>query len=69
MAWLEELRNAKARAAVQADDPWRLRLERVRGKIDFDNVETVRSQMLLDILEVPRAEPDGRRLQTFRPVL
>jgi hypothetical protein len=40
--------EAKA-AAAEAADPWRLPLERVRGKIDvFDNQERVSSQTLLD---------------------
>jgi hypothetical protein len=45
-------------------DPWRLTLERVRGKIDFyDGLERVSSQMLLDLLEVPQR---SRTAGTFR---
>ena len=33
---------------------WRLRLERLRGKVGFDGLETVSSQTLLDILEIPQ---------------
>ena len=45
---------AKA-AAAEAPDPWRLTLERVRGKIDFfDHLERISSQTLLDLLEVPQ---------------
>ena len=32
---------AKA-AAAEAADPWRLTLERVRGKVDYDGLERVR---------------------------
>jgi hypothetical protein len=38
----------------QSQKKARLRLERVRGKIDFDGLERVSSQTLLDILEVPQ---------------
>jgi len=45
---------AKA-AAAEATDPWRLILERVRGKIDFfDRLERISTQTLLDLLEVRR---------------
>ena len=55
--------TAKA-AAAEAADPWRLRLERVRGKIDFiDRLERVSSQTLLDLLEVPQR---NRMAGTFR---
>jgi hypothetical protein len=54
---------AKA-AAAEIVDPWRLTLERVRGKIDFfDRLERVSSQTLLDLLEVPQR---NRTAGTFR---
>jgi hypothetical protein len=54
---------AKA-AEVEPADPWRLTLERVRGKIDFfDRLERVSSQTLLDLLEVPQRD---RTAGTFR---
>jgi hypothetical protein len=54
---------AKA-AAAEIVDPWRLRLERVRGKIDFfDKLERVSSQTLLDRLEVPQR---SRTAGTYR---
>ena len=61
-ARLQEER-AKA-AAAESADPWRLRLERVRGKVDFfDELERVSSQTLLDLLEVPQR---NRTAGTFR---
>jgi hypothetical protein len=55
--------QAKA-AAAESADPWRLRLERVRGKIDFfDRLERISSQTLLDLLEVPQG---NRTAGTFR---
>jgi hypothetical protein len=54
---------AKAAAATIVD-PWRLTLERVRGKVDFfDGLERVSSQTLLDLLEVPQR---NRTAGTFR---
>jgi hypothetical protein len=54
MSWLGRLKDAKAEVAAQNSDPWRLRLERVQGKVDFDGFERVSSQTLLDLLEVPQ---------------
>src|SRR6516165_3946191 len=51
----ERMEEAAKSAAAEIVDPWRLRLERVRGKVDFfDNLERVSSQTLLDLLEVPQ---------------
>jgi hypothetical protein len=59
----DRVEAAKAAAAENAD-PWRLRLERVRGKVDFfDGLERVSSQTLLDLLEVPQLQ---RKAGTFR---
>ena len=44
-------------AAAESADPWRLILERVRGKVDFfDRLERISSQTLLDLLEVPQRQ-------------
>jgi len=53
MSVLAKLRAAQTEAA-QPVDPWRLRLERVRGKIDFDGLERISTQTLMDLLEVPQ---------------
>jgi hypothetical protein len=63
MSWLTELHEAEAEAAARNVDPWRLPLERVRGKVDYDGIERVTTQMLLDILEVPQR---SRRAGTYR---
>jgi hypothetical protein len=63
--WIELLRRTKAEALAQSADPWRLRLERVRGKSGYDGVERISTQDLFDLLEVPqRARSAGacRRL-------
>jgi hypothetical protein len=56
MSFLERLRaaQAQAEAARQPTDPWRLPLERVRGKISDDAVERIATQAIFDFLEVPQ---------------
>ena len=57
-------REAAKSAVAEPVDPWRLTLERVRGKIDFfDRLERVSSQTLLDLLEVPQR---NRTAGTYR---
>ena len=66
--WVERLRRAKSLALAQAIDPWRLRLERVRGKVGYDGVKRISTQDVFDFLEVPqRARTAGacRRLATL----
>jgi hypothetical protein len=52
-SWLDKLSEAQAEMAAPKD-PWKLRLERMRGKIDYDGLERVTTQMLFDVLEVPQ---------------
>jgi len=64
VSFLEKLEAAKVEALAHTpEDPWRLRLERVRGKVDYDNLERMSSQMLLDMLEVPQR---SRTAGTYR---
>src|ERR1019366_5973189 len=63
MSWQGKLAKAKAEMATRNVDPWRLPLERVCGKIDYDGIERVTTQMLLDVLEVPQR---SRRAGTYR---
>ena len=53
MSFIEKMKAATAEAA-QPVDPWRLRLERVRGSMGFDGLERISTQTLLDILEIPQ---------------
>ena len=64
-SFLERLRREEAKfVADETVDPWRLPLERVRGKINFsDRLERISSQSLLDLLEVPQR---SRTAGTFR---
>ena len=52
MAFIESLKRARDEVASQNSDPWRLRLERVRGKIGDDNIQRISTQTLFDHLEV-----------------
>jgi hypothetical protein len=54
MSWLGKFKQAQAEIASRNIDPWRLPLERVRGKIDFDGVERLTTQTVFDILEIPQ---------------
>jgi hypothetical protein len=63
MSWLGKLQELKAEMNARSADPWRLRLERVQGKIDWDGQERVSSQTILDILEVPQRD---RTAGTYR---
>jgi len=63
MSFLAKLRAAEAEAVPQDTDPWRLRLQRVRGKLGYDGLERVSSQTLLDMLEVPQR---SRTAGTYR---
>jgi hypothetical protein len=64
-SFMARLRRAEIEAAAtETVDPWRLTLERVRGRIDFyDGLERISSQTLLDLLEVPQRQ---RTASTFR---
>ena len=54
VSWLTRMREAQAEMAGRNADPWRLRLERMRGKVGDDNVERIGTQAIFDVLEVPR---------------
>jgi hypothetical protein len=54
MAFLDRLRKAQADALARDADPWRLVLERLRGKIGDDGIERIATQAILDVLEVPQ---------------
>jgi len=63
MSWHSKLERAKAALAARDAEPWLARLERVQGKIDFDGLERLSSQTLMDILEIPQR---NRRAGTYR---
>jgi hypothetical protein len=52
-SFLDKLEAAAAKiAAKNNSDPWRLRLERMRGKVGDDGIERISTQALFDHLEV-----------------
>jgi hypothetical protein len=59
---LGKLKETRAELDVPAD-PWLAPLQRVRGKVDFDGMERVSSQYLLDMLEVAQR---SRTAGTYR---
>jgi hypothetical protein len=48
------MRQAQAEMAARNADPWRLRLERLHGKIADDGIERITTQAVFDILEIPQ---------------
>jgi len=44
MSWMEKL---EAEVARDSGDPWKLRLERMRGKIDYDGWSVLRPKAYL----------------------
>jgi hypothetical protein len=54
MSWMNRLEEARIATRAASADPWRLRLERARGRIGDDGIERVTTQALFDILEAPQ---------------
>jgi hypothetical protein len=52
LPWMEQLQKIKEAAAAEVTlDPWRLRLERLRGEIGDDGIERISTQVVFDFLE------------------
>ena len=64
MSLLGKLQEARAELEVPAD-PWLAPLQRVRGRVEFDGLERVSSQTVLDVLQVPQR---SRTAGTYRRV-
>jgi hypothetical protein len=54
VSFVEKLRQATAERIARDAEPWRMPLERLRGKIGDDRIERIASQAVFDILEVPQ---------------
>jgi hypothetical protein len=54
LSFVELLRAGRKEGLRRSADPWRLRLERVRGEVGYDGIERITSQTLFDQLEVPQ---------------
>jgi hypothetical protein len=62
VSFLGKLKAARAELEAPAD-PWLAPLQRVGGKVEFDGLERVTSQTILDMLEVPQR---SRKAGTYR---
>jgi hypothetical protein len=65
VSFVEMLRQQKAEALARSADPWRLPLERLRGKIGEDGIERISTQAVFNLLEVSqgsRGSGASRRL-------
>jgi|SRR6185437_7992559 len=68
MSFRESLRRAQEQVRKTAMDPWRLRLEGIRGKKWDDGIERISTQAVFDVLEVPQCSRTAggcRRLATL----
>ena len=54
LSFRELLKQTRSEVLAHAADPWRLRLEGVRGKVGDDAVERVSTQSVFDLLGVPQ---------------
>jgi hypothetical protein len=54
MSFLEKLERARVEALARDADPWRVPLERLRGRIGDDGIERITTQAVFDILEIPQ---------------
>ena len=63
MPFVELLKKTKYEDLACRTDPWRLRLERVRGDVGYDGVERISTQVLMDYLEVSER---GRKAGAYR---
>ena len=53
MSFISVLKEARKQATAKPD-PWRLRLERLRGKVGYDAIERISTQSIFDVLELPQ---------------
>jgi hypothetical protein len=53
-AFLEQLKQTREQMRARDADPWRLRLEGIRGKVSYDDIERISTQSIFDLLEHPQ---------------
>jgi hypothetical protein len=63
MAFIDTLRTGRERVRRDAADPWRVRLEKLKGKVWDDDVERIATQAVFDYLDLPQGM---RTAQTCR---
>jgi hypothetical protein len=54
MSFMDTLRSTRDRVRKDAKDPWRVRLEKLKGKVWEDQVERIATQAIFDYLELPQ---------------
>ena len=54
MAFIESLRVSRDKVREGAKDPWRVRLEKLKGKVWDDDVERIATQAVFDYLDLPQ---------------
>jgi hypothetical protein len=54
MAFIDALRASRDKARKDAADPWRARLEKLKGKVWDDDVERIATQAVFDYLDLPQ---------------
>jgi hypothetical protein len=62
---LQEIKQQMQQEEQKKVEPWRVRLERLRGKVGDDGIERISTQAVFDILEIPqrsRSAGASRRL-------
>lgn len=52
MAYIDVLRASRDRAFEASNDPWRIRLEKLKGRVWEDQIERIASQAIFDHLDV-----------------
>jgi hypothetical protein len=52
VSFIEQLKQGREAVRARNADPWRLRLEGLRGKVGDDGVERISTQTVLDLLDV-----------------
>jgi hypothetical protein len=65
MSLTSRIAEARARAEAQGSDPWRDKLQGLRGRIGDDSIERISTAAIFDILEMPqrrRTAGECRRL-------
>jgi len=69
MSWMGKLRAAEAEMLAQSVDPWRLPLQRLRGKIGGDGVERIGTQAVLDFLDVAQRDRGAGACRRLRKLM
>jgi hypothetical protein len=54
MSFIDTLRTGRDRVRKDAKDPWRARLEKLKGKVWDDEVERIATQAMFDYLDLPQ---------------